>query len=91
MSDEGQTYKIAYEHFTPENVAVLRQALDIIQEISYEGGAWSGPAVWRDIRVIERAEVAKDALRRLLSGASIFYAIPHMQEPEDATASHVKA
>lgn len=76
------------EQFTPENVAVLKQALVIIHEVSHASQDYTGPFQARDARAICRAEVAASALSSLLIGVSIHYDLGFMTstKPTAATA-----
>jgi len=65
------------EHFSDENVAVLKRAYEIICEISYEGPVLRD---WKDVCVIERAEIAASSLSRMISSAEIFFGL--LPEPQ---------
>jgi hypothetical protein len=79
---EGATAPVTVKgHFTPDNIAVLKQAYEIVCEISYTGGAWEGRDVARDARVIDRAEFAASAIHKLLIGAAVYYGMDFMDEP----------
>jgi len=69
--------KTVKEHFTPEALELLERAYQVITEVSFEGAH-----EWRDVRVIERAEVAANDLSRLISAARIYYDLPPAIEPQ---------
>jgi hypothetical protein len=77
----GTTTTRVSAHFTAENVAVLRAAEKIVAEISYTYADNHEPqSIWRDNRVIERADVAQSAIMRLLTAATVYYELPEEEE-----------
>jgi hypothetical protein len=80
MSTGTTTSRIAAQ-FTAENVATLLAAEKIIADISYMFADNRDPdLIWRDNRVIERADVAQSAIMRLLIAAEVYYELA--PEPE---------